>query len=297
MMKIDLHADDYAYSLHTSRDILDCLSCGALDSISIICNTSQFEECMDLLYASIPSFPKMPLLSVHLNLCEGFQSSELLPMSWGQLLLASYSPKRKKYKAILKQEIHRQLTETQKVIDRCIAIAKENKLPVEQKGLRIDSHIHTHPIPIVWESLLEVIEEDKLEVEYIREPSEPLGVYLKESSLWSSYSPINLIKNRILRFYSHKIHRYLVRQGRQTMYLWGLVMSLHMDFDRIKVLWSAMCKKADHDGRDLELLFHPGTALESEYSKEMNAKYFKDSNTSPNRAIEKASVLQIKEMK
>ncbi len=296
-MKIDLHADDYAYSLNTSRDILDCLSCGALDSISIICNTSQFKECMDLFYAAIPSFEKLPLLSVHLNLCEGFQSSELLPMSWGQLFLASYSLKRKKYKAILKQEIRRQLTETQNVIERCIAIAKENGVPVKQNGLRIDSHIHTHPIPIVWESLIEVIAEDKLEVEYIREPSEPLSVYLKENSLWFTYDPINLIKNRILRFYSHKIHRYLTKQGKTSMYLWGLVMSLHMDFDRIKVLWPAMCRKADRDGRDLELLFHPGTALESEYTKEMNAKYFKDSNTSKNRGIEKESVLQIKEIK
>ncbi|MBR4461190.1 MAG: ChbG/HpnK family deacetylase [Erysipelotrichaceae bacterium] len=296
-MKIDKHADDYAYSLNTSRDILECLSCGALDSISIICNTSQFEECMDLFYEAIPSFDHLPLLSVHLNLCEGFQSSELLPMSWGQLFLASYSLKRKKYKDILKQEIKRQLTETQKVIDRCIFIAKENNVPVYQNGLRIDSHIHTHPIPVVWESLIEVIEEEKLEVEYIREPSEPLSVYLKETILYPTYSLINIVKNRILRFYSHKIHRYLEKQKKQTMYLWGLVMSLHMDFDRIEVLWSAMKEKADHDGRDLELLFHPGTALQSEYSKEMNAKYFKDSNTSKNRGIEKESVLRIKEFK
>ena len=296
-MKIDIHADDYAYSVNTSRDILECLSCGALDSISIICNTSQFEECMDLLYEAIPSFDHLPLLSVHLNLCEGFQSSELLPMSWGQLFLASYSLKRKKYKVILKQEIRRQLTETQKVIDRCISIAKENGVPVYQNGLRIDSHIHTHPIPVVWESLIEVIEEERLDVEYIREPSEPLNVYLKETSLYPTYSLINIIKNRILRFYSRKIHRYLKKQNRQTMYLWGLVMSLHMDFDRIKVLWSAMNEKAGHDGRDLELLFHPGTALQSEYSNEMNAKYFRDSNTSKNRAIEKESGLQIKELK
>ena len=296
-MKIDIHADDYAYSVNTSRDILECLSCGALDSISIICNTSQFEECMDLLYEAIPSFDHLPLLSVHLNLCEGFQSSELLPMSWGQLFLASYSLKRKKYKVILKQEIRRQLTETQKVIDRCISIAKENGVPVYQNGLRIDSHIHTHPIPVVWESLIEVIEEERLDVEYIREPSEPLNVYLKETSLYPTYSLINIIKNRILRFYSRKIHRYLKKQNRQTMYLWGLVMSLHMDFDRIKVLWSAMNEKAGHDGRDLELLFHPGTALTEEYSPEKNRDYYEGSNTSKNRMIEKESLFRLKEIR
>ena len=40
MTKIDIHADDYGYSLAVSRDILECMKAGCLDSISIICNTS-----------------------------------------------------------------------------------------------------------------------------------------------------------------------------------------------------------------------------------------------------------------
>ena len=296
-MNVDLHADDYGYSIHTSQDILDCLSAEVLDSISIICNTSSFEESMDLLYEAIPSFKKLPLMSVHLNLCEGFQSNEVLPMSWGKLFLASYSPNRNKLKTILKQEIKRQLLETQKVIDRCIAIAKENNVPVSQNGFRIDSHIHTHPIPIVWESLMEVIEEEKLEVEYIRSPYEPFFVYLKETSLWKTYSPVNFLKNRILAFYSHKIDRYYKKHNQKEMYLWGLVMSLHMDFDRIKVLWSAMNKKAEADKRDLELLFHPGTALTEEYSPEKNRDYYEGSNTSKNRMIEKESLFRLKEIR
>ncbi|MBR4421872.1 MAG: ChbG/HpnK family deacetylase [Erysipelotrichaceae bacterium] len=294
-MKIDIHADDYAYSIHTSRDILDCLSADALDSISIISNTADFKECMEMFYQTIPSLKKLPLLSVHLNLCEGDQSSDLLPMSWGKLFLASYGLRRRKMKTILKQEIRKQLLETQEVIDRCTAIAKENNVPTSQKGLRIDSHIHTHPIPIVWDSLLEVIAEEKLEVEYIREPYEPLGVYLKETSLWKTYRPVNILKNRILAFYSRKINRYNKEHNYEQMYLWGLVMSLHMDFDRIKVLWSAMNEKAEADKRDLELLFHPGHALQEEYSPEKNRKYFEDSNLSKNRIIEKESVLKLKE--
>ena len=50
MPQIDIHADDYALTVHTSHDILSCLRAGKLDSISIVPNTACFRACMDLLY-------------------------------------------------------------------------------------------------------------------------------------------------------------------------------------------------------------------------------------------------------
>ena len=43
---VDIHADDYGYSLNTSKDILDCIKADNLDSFSIICNMPAFEESM-----------------------------------------------------------------------------------------------------------------------------------------------------------------------------------------------------------------------------------------------------------
>ena len=69
-MKIDIHADDYALTENTSKDMLACMKAGKLHSISIVPNTSCFEKCMEMLYNEIPDMPFLPLLSVHLDFVE-----------------------------------------------------------------------------------------------------------------------------------------------------------------------------------------------------------------------------------
>lgn len=290
---IDVHADDYAYSIHTSEDIIECLKEGKLNSFSIICNTSGFEKSMELLYSVIPSLPFLPNISIHLNLPEGKGITDLLPISWVRLFLASYSLDKNKVKEKLKKELKWQIDTTQKVIEKCIGIAKTNNIECKQKAIRIDSHIHTHPIPIVWESLLEVIEEEKYDIEFIRNPKEPIIPFLKKFSLIPSFGLANIIKNRILMFYSRKIDNYCDLHKIDKMYMWGLMMSGHMDFNRVKVLYGDISKKADVDNRKLELLFHPGMAKDNEYSEEMDKNYFVNANLSKYRHIEKHTVMNI----
>ncbi len=38
MNRPDIHADDYALTLNTSKDMLECMRAGKLDSISIVTN-------------------------------------------------------------------------------------------------------------------------------------------------------------------------------------------------------------------------------------------------------------------
>ena len=57
MSKPDIHADDYALTLNTSKDMLECMRAGRLDSISIVPNMSCFEACMELFYGAIPGLP------------------------------------------------------------------------------------------------------------------------------------------------------------------------------------------------------------------------------------------------
>lgn len=294
--EVDIHADDYGYSINTSLDMLECMRKGCLNSFSIICNNSLFEESMELLYKEIPSLPFLPLISIHLNIPEGKSESDLFPMSWGRLFLSSYSFNKKQVKQELKKELKRQIDKTQKVIEKCITIAKDNDIECKQKGIRIDSHIHTHLIPVVWEALTEVIEEEKYDVEYIRNPKEPLSPFLKNISLIGTYGVANLIKNRILMFYSGEVDRYCEQHNLDKMYMWGLAMSGHMDYDRIQKVYPDMLKKAERDKRKLELLFHPGKALPEEYSGEMNPDYFKNANLSENRHIEKNAVMNIKDI-
>ena len=293
-MLVDIHADDYGYSINTSKDILECMKKGCLNSFSIICNNKQFEECMDLLYKEIPNLPYLPLMSVHISLPEGMGVN--LPMSWGKLFLASYSFNRNKIKNYLKQEIKNQIDRVNEVVTKCIEIAKKNGIKYTQKGIRIDSHIHTHSIPVVYNALIEVLEEENYDIEYLRNPKEPILPFIKHVDLIPTYGITNILKNRVLMLYSKKIDKYNKNHNMPKMYMWGLMMSGHMDFDRINMVYGDMYDYALKHNRNLELLFHPGQATKDEYSKEMNPNYFKDANLSNNRKIEKEAILRIKEI-
>jgi len=293
---VDIHADDYGYSINTSKDMLECMKEGNLNSFSIICNTKWFEDSMEMLYKEISSLPFLPLISVHLDIPEGKSDCSLFPMSWGKLFLSSYTFSRARVKEELKKELKKQIDKTQKAIEKCITIAKENDVECHQNGIRLDSHIHTHLIPVVWDSLTEVIEEENYNIEYIRNPKEPITPFLKAFSLWPSYGVMNFIKNRILMMYSGKVDRYCDKHKIGKMYMWGLMMSGHMDYDRIKRVYPDMLKRAENENRTLELLFHPGKATQDEYSEEMDPNYFRDANTSENRHVEKDAVMKIKKI-
>lgn len=307
MIRIDVHADDYALTVHTSKDMLDCMKAGKLNSISIVPNTLSFEKCMDMLYEAIPSLPFLPLMSVHLDFVEGHSlagskevplftrtGSDLMGLSWGGLFKLSYIPwKRGEAKRQFKKEIRAQIERTQKAIDRCRKIAESNGIPCTQKGLRIDSHQHAHMIPVVWEAVTEVVEEEGYDLEYIRNSKEVLGVFVTETSLWKTYRPINFVKNRLLWMYSHKVDRYDRTHGKEQMYLWGLVMSGHMDYERIRKLYGAMTRKAERDNRVLEILFHPGIILQEEVCEEIAREAVEAFYLLEDRHLEKEAVMKL----
>lgn len=307
MSKPDIHADDYALTLNTSRDMLECMRKGRLDSISIVPNMSCFGECMELLYGAIPELPFLPLMSVHLDFVEGRSlagkeapdlrkpGTDLMGLGWGDLFAASYLPhKRKKMKAQLKCEIKAQLAKAQGAIEKCINIAAENGISCGQKGLRIDSHQHAHMIPVVWEAVLEVVREERYSLEYIRNSKEVLGVFLKDVSLYKTYRPVNFVKNRLLSLYSRKVDRYCRANGMGQMYLWGLVMSGRMDQPRIERLYGKMKRKAEKDGRKLEILFHPGLTLPEEVTPEIAKEAAADFYLRQDRHVEMKAVLGVK---
>ncbi len=308
MSKPDIHADDYALTLNTSKDMLECMRAGRLDSISIVPNMSCFEACMELFYGAIPGLPFLPLLSVHLDFVEGRSlagrektpgltkpDSDLMGLGWGGLFAASYLPhKRKTIKAQLKCEIKAQLAKAQGAVKKCMEIAAGSGVPCGQKGLRIDSHQHAHMIPVVWEALLEVVREEGYPLEYIRNSKEALGVFMTEVSLYRTYRPVNFVKNRLLSLYSHKADRFCKANGMRQMYLWGLVMSGRMDRERIEKLYGKMQRKAKRDGRTLEILFHPGITLPEEVTPEIAKEAAEDFYMRQDRHVEKEAVLGVK---
>lgn len=233
-VKIDIHADDYALTVNTSKDMLTCMKEGLLNSISIVPNMSCFDECMQMMYEEIPNMPFLPLISVHVDLVEGIKlsaSSEygkpanddqselntsnnankvLLEYSWGKLFAYSYILGRKHIiHKWLYDEVKAQIIKVDEAIQKCMSIAEQYGVPYQKQLIRIDSHQHAHMIPIVWKAITSVIEKEGLEIEYIRNSKEPLAPFFKKTKLISSYRPVNIIKNLILNFYSGKVDRYI----------------------------------------------------------------------------------------
>ena len=211
MKKIDVHADDYGLTLNTSIDIMEGIKAGKLKSISVMPNTSCFEIARNYFYANIDE-AKMPVISVHLNFMEGYCIADksklsylvdeegLFNISWGNLVKYNYNLMiRSKVKEQLKIEIEAQL---KKVI--CGYHLLDDK-----RKLRVDSHQHTHMIPIVMEALIEVIKEKKYSTEYIRISKEPWDVYLKKVQFLLSYRIINMIKVMVLNWYAIKDEKML----------------------------------------------------------------------------------------
>ena len=101
---------------HASKDILECLKNGKLDSISVLANMSCFEKCAEMYRAEREHFKKENLISVHLNLMEGrcLSEPEILEglvdgeghfcISWEKLFFQSWLPGRSELKNKLKKK-------------------------------------------------------------------------------------------------------------------------------------------------------------------------------------------------
>ena len=286
-MEIDIHADDYGESVHTSEDILECLRLGKLDSTSVLANMSCFDECLRLYREAEDGFAKKPKLAVHLNIMEGHCLSDpgLVPSlvdgngyfrrSWMGLFFASFLPGRGRLKEELKREFEAQIGKVQAAYPEC-------------GPLRADSHQHAHMIPAAAEALFELIGEKGWAVSYIRDVREPLFPFLREGSLYGTYRPVNFVKNLILNVCSRlEAHRFRAL-GLRPMYVWGLVMSGRMDAARVKRL---MVRQARKKGRDLELIFHPGRTLPEEVGPDFSQEEAVGFYVSLDRTGEKETVL------
>lgn len=291
--QIDIHADDFALSLNSSEEIIQCIKDKKIDSVSVMPNMSCFESAVRMLKEQIPE-TRMPKYSVHLNVMEGHclanpaQVPDLVDekgyfkVSWGSLVIDSfrYGDRRNSIKKQLKKEIKLQIERVR------------HSLYPERK-IRIDSHQHAHMVPVVFDALAEVVREEQYPVEYIRVPEEPQWPFIKAVSLWFTYSPINVVKNVVLNVFAKRNRKVIRSMGLPYDLLWGLVLSGKMDKQRVEKLWPAMMHYIERRDRTLEILFHPGRALPEEIGEEHVKEGFVHFHLSDGRDIEKEAVYWI----
>ena len=279
---IYISADDYALCDEASKHILECVQHGVLNKISA------FPGADESLYHQIPSDVS---LSLHINLVDGkcMANSDEINLiarkdgrflhSFGGLFFL-WLFKRKKFEAQVYKEIHAQVLFWKNIIG-------------ADKPVFLDTHQHTHMIPSIFRMLLKVVEDEKINLKYLRIPAEPVLPFVKTPSLYFSYSPVNLVKQWLLKFLWLFNKSAAKKQGIPQAVFFGILFSGNMDFKRVEKLLPKFIKLAKKRNNNLEILFHPGYILPNEVCTEIKNAKFKTFYLSDKRKIEFDTVNKI----
>ena len=279
-------ADDYGLCKSTSEHIQECIDKGALNKVSVFPNFEQID-----LHKILKN--KNVRISLHLNLVEGkcmADADEInliadkngnLKHTFGGLLKLNLFHG-KKFEEQIYKEIKAQVLFWKNILPQDIPFC-------------IDSHQHTHMIPAVFKALLRVLKDETINLEYMRVPDEPLLPYIKNPSLYFTYSGINIIKQWLLKilwlFNKRQAKRYKI----PTAYFFGILFSGQMDEKRVSKILPEYIKMAERCGKDIEVLFHPGFLNKNEIDLKNKNIVFHKFYLSENRKTEFDSVMKILE--
>lgn len=277
-------ADDYGLCETASAHIDKCIDMGALNKVSVFPN---FDD------VNLERFKKNVRVSLHLNLVEGKCMADAKDVD---LLADKNGNFKNTFGGLLKLNLmFPQKFEEQVYCEiRKQVLFWKNLLP-EGTPFCVDSHQHTHMIPGVFSSLLKVLQDEKIELEYLRIPKEPFLPYLKAPSLYFTYKGINVIKQWLLAALWIINKKYEKNFKIPTAYFLGILFSGEMDEKRVRKILAGYVKLAEKDGRDIEVLFHPGylDKIESDF-KQKNV-VFEKFYISENRKKEFDSLIKLKE--
>ena len=277
-------ADDYGLCDISSMHIQHCIDSGALNKVSVFPNFDRVdvEKIMN---------NKDIRISLHLNLVEGRCMAEADKVD---LLADSDGNFRHTFGGLLKLSLlcPKRLEEQLRIEIRAQVLYWKSILP-EAVPFCIDSHQHTHMIPAVFRALLTVLDEEKIALKYIRIPSEPVSPFIKTPSLYFSYSPINIVKQWLLRFLWF-INKPLAKQhGISASYFFGILFSGRMDAKRVEKILPKYIELTQKKGMDIEVLFHPGYITENEIDFENKNIVFQKFYLSENRKAEYDSAMKL----
>lgn len=257
---MEYHADDYGLFPEQSKRILRCYEKGKLNGVSVMPNSDDLEVCMELLRP----YQKEIAVTIHLNLIEGrslcdprevpllTDSGGIFRASFGGLLLHSFLPDRDAYRDQIKKEIRAQIS--------AVSSFLEAGVP-----LRIDGHAHYHMLPVVFDALMDVIREDRLQISYIRIPKEYPSLYLRHWKQLQDFSPINLVKVLILNILANRnLRKYgdYLNSLEQRLFL-GVFLSGRMYRENVAQILPQAHRLARERNWKMEILAHPGGVYEA----------------------------------
>lgn len=239
-------ADDYGISKISNTRIEECLTNGVLNKISVLPNSDALDFKRRLLGENVK-------LSLHLNLIEGYPLSKKEDVS---LLISDKGIFKYSFIGLFFLSIfgNRSLLKKQLYNEIKMQIDFWKKEMGEETPILVDSHQHTHMIPLVFKTLMRVIKEENVEVEYIRIPAEPILPYIKSPSLYFKFRPIGLIKQWLLKFLKFVNRKELKKANIKSALFMGIMFSGQLTEDKINKLLPYYKKQNEN----IEIAFHPG---------------------------------------
>lgn len=278
------HADDFGVTIEQSERILDCYQNGVLNSISVLPNTPALRESLDALNRMDPDGTQIRRV-LHLNFVEGrplagaenvpdlVDNSGYFDKSFFHFFRWNYFKRGTKRRELMRQlrlEIAAQLRAVTGMCDYQITA--------------IDSHQHYHMLPIVFDSLMEVLLEKEFEhlrIYQIRIPVDPAAPLMHNAQMRRGAPKINWVKWFILKIYAGRNKKLLQGKGIETPVFFGIFYTCEMKQEVVEALLPSYKAYADERNQDLELMFHPGNLtaryeLLDERSKELVAFYMSD---------------------
>ncbi len=283
---IYLCADDYGISEGANSRIENCLKNGVLNKVSVLPNgeISDFKQRLS---------GTNTLLSLHINLVEGRPLSKpndasllisdkgYFKYSFIGLFFLSISNKRKEFEKQVYKELQSQIKFWKKAMGENISIS-------------IDSHQHTHMIPLILKTLMRVIRDEGLNVSSIRIPAEPILPYVFTPSLYFEYNPIGLMKQWLLKILAFANRKELAKSKIQSAYFMGILFSGKLNEARIRKLLPHYLKLAKKHNKNIEIGFHPGYIKDKEKLLDGSRQDFSKFYLSPWRNIEHETLINFK---
>ena len=238
--KFILNADDFGMSKAFNRAVLEGYESGILKSTSLTANGEAFDNACDKV---IPLCPNLGV-GIHLNIIEGKSLCADLDIltdnqgnfnnSFGQLLLKSF------YSEVFLKQVE---TEFRAQIEKVIA---------KTKVTHIDSHVHTHSIPKIFEIVCKLAKE--YGIKQIRTQYEKPYIIPDVYKHLTLKYPINLIKVILLNTFTLINENIVKKYGLNTNdYLLGVTYTSMMN--SLAISYGLMAIK--YDNVVAEALIHP----------------------------------------
>ncbi len=266
------HADDYGITADQANSILAlssaCGGQGALNSVSMFANSPAFDTCAALVRNHVAAGKVR--IALHANVVEGHPCADPADIP---LLIGPRKTFCNDFMGLLRLAKGPHGVDLRKQLEIELSAQLERFLrafPEQKAALRLDSHQHTHAIPVVLDALLAAARAHDCTLEHVRTPVEPLRPYAASAHARRGLSAVNLGKDALLAMLWRQ-NRGKLPPGCATSLFCGVALSGHMDRvdgDLVHAFEDLAKKRAlpgndanglaDAAGKDrVEILFHP----------------------------------------